>query len=57
MKNLNMWYNETLEKYAMAALTGIMAREDIHNPYEISRKAFEIARVMVEVKEEYTKKG
>lgn len=56
MKNLNMWYNEALDKYATAALAGLMAREDIYNPYEISRKAFDVAKVMIEIKEEYAKK-
>lgn len=51
-----MWYNESLEKYAVAALTGIVAKEELYNPYDLARKAFAIAQAMIEVKEEYTKK-
>jgi hypothetical protein len=51
-----MWYNEDLDKYAVAALTGIMTRKELYNPYEIARKAFDIAQAMIEVKEEYAKK-
>lgn len=56
MKNLNMWYNEELEKYALAALTGMVTKEELYNPYELARKVFYIASAMVEVKQEYTKK-
>jgi hypothetical protein len=56
MKNANMWYNEALDKYATAALTGLVSKSELYNPYDISRKAFEIAKVMIEIKEEYAKK-
>lgn len=56
MKNLNMWYNEELEKYALAALTGMVTKEELYNPYELARKVFYIAQAMVEVKKEYVKK-
>jgi hypothetical protein len=56
MKNLNMWYNEELEKYALAALTGMVAKEELYNPYDLARKVFDIAQAMIVVKEEYTKK-
>lgn len=57
MKNLNMWYNEGLEKYALAALTGILASPDRDsNPYTIARQALGMAKAMMEVREEYVKK-
>jgi len=56
MKNANMWYNEELEKYALAALTGMVTKEELYNPYDLARKVFSIAQAMIEVKEEYTKK-
>ena len=51
-----MWYNEDLDKYAVAALTGIVAKEELYNPYDLARKVFDIAQAMIEVKKEYVKK-
>lgn len=52
-----MWYNEGLEKYALAALTGILASPDRDsNPYTIARQALGMAKAMMEVREEYVKK-
>lgn len=52
-----MWYNEKLDEYVLAALTGILASPDRDsNPYTIARQAFGMAKVMVEVREEYVKK-
>ena len=57
MKNLNMWYNEKLDEYVLAALTGILASPDRDsNPYTIARQSFGMAKAMMEVREEYVKK-
>jgi hypothetical protein len=57
MKNLNMWYNEKLDEYAKAALPAVIAADELGNQYSIARRTFDIAKVMIEIRDlEYAKK-
>ncbi len=52
-----MWYNEKLDEYAKAALPAVIAADELGNQYSIARRTFDIAKVMIEIRDlEYAKK-
>ena len=50
-------YNDMLDKYARAALPAVIAADEYGNQYSIARRTFDIAKVMIEIRNlEYAKK-
>ena len=56
MKNLNMWYNEKLDEYAKAIAAGVMSRPEIQPSYTAAHEVFNMAQMLIEIREQYTKK-
>lgn len=55
--NKNTEYNMLLDKYALAALPAVIAADEYGNQYSIAHRTFDIAKVMVEIRDlEYAKK-
>ena len=56
--NKNTEYNMLLDKYAAAALPAVIAEDAYGNQYSIARRTFDIAKVMIEIRDlEYAKKN
>lgn len=50
-------YNKQLDKFAATALPSVIAEDPYGNQYSIARRAFDIAKVMIEIRDlEYAKK-
>ena len=51
-----MWYNEKLDEYAKAIAAGVMSRPEIQPSYTAAHEVFNMAKMLIEIREQYTMK-
>ena len=51
-----MWYNEKLDEYVKAIASGVMSRPEIQPSYTTAHEVFNMAQMLIEVREQYVKK-